>query len=405
MGYFFELLYSRYFPRTGQYLDKASQLGMTNEDRYLFIYPPEFIQQCDGLLRKAEQKAKTPRAKNWLRMTRDHFDYVRHVGDMYALYRAYRTNPTRENVLQLKERVGEFDAWRTRVILYEKSYTDRWFPGHRMFSNFLTSGGRGPILVKNIEDRQKRVREKGVRGLAIGFHRTAIREPITLDFDVLLERKGTAPRAAISARRISRSLRIDGALDEEEWKLAAPQLLKALSGVSSDAKTTVRLLYDDRHLYVGYECGEPRIAALKAEPTGRDGGVWYLDCVDNFLSPSDATRRYQFMVAPARDAFYDARLGFLGEKRDQEWNPRWHYGFQVDKQSKRWAMEIAIPFAELGEKTPQPGTKWRGNFCRVRRAGATRPGGGGPPELFMWSPSGKVSFADPSALGHIHFRE
>ena len=400
MSHFFELLYSRSFPKTGQYLDRSYQMGMTNEDRYLFIYPPEFLQRCDGLLQVAEKQAKTPRARNWLRLTRDHFDYVRHVSDMFTLYRAYRARPNRENLFQLKEAVEAFDKFRMRVLFYEDAYTRDWFPAHHMFSNFLTSGGVSTYYLKDMSDRKARIRKNGIQGLGIGFHRTGIREPITLDFDALLKAKGPARISAVS---INEPVKVDGLLDEGVWAHTKPQSLKPLAG-KSDISTTVRLLYDTRHLYVAYECSEPNMAGLKAAPTGRDGRVYDLDAVDTFISTGDITKRHQFMAAPAKDAFYDARLGFLGEKRDKGWNPRWDYGFSIDKQNKRWTMELAIPFVELGEKTPETGTTWRANFCRVRRAGGTRPDAGDT-ELFMWSPSTKASFADPSAMGEIRFEQ
>ena len=44
----------------------------------------------------------------------------------------------------VRESVDAFEAWRLRVLTYDKAYIRQWFPSHRMMAGCLLSGGTNP---------------------------------------------------------------------------------------------------------------------------------------------------------------------------------------------------------------------------------------------------------------------
>ena len=58
--------------------------------------------------------------------------------------------------------------------------------------------------------------------------------------------------------RTTSSIKIDGKLDELDWKNAVEAPLKnTLNGEEVPLKTTVKFLWDDIYLYVGFYCEDP----------------------------------------------------------------------------------------------------------------------------------------------------
>lgn len=64
-----------------------------------------------------------------------------------------------------------------------------------------------------------------------------------------------------------------------------------------------------------------------------------------------------------------------------------------------WLVEMAIPFAGLGVKPPQPGDSWRVSLCRGRAPGRKNP----TMELLVWAPL-KAGFKDLANFGTVTFR-
>lgn len=372
------------------------------QDVYRAVYPPSFTQELDRLLAKAEQEAETERAKGWLGLTTDYFDFSRFLGGMLTAYAEYEEDPTDEKLREVKEWVDRFEELRERIVTYDDAYVSRWFPGrHDMFCNYLTSDGQGEeIYYAKWNDRKEQVFRKGLRGTAIGYRicglPRVIDEPVVLfkhtDRPVTPRRRPKEPRH-LTVKRATQALKIDGIIEEPEWKEAPPQLLYPLPPTSSGIRTQVRAAYDDMNLYVAWQCEDPQIRRLKLKETGRDGPVWSPDCVELMLNPDarSRSRRFHFVVAPSPDSFYDAR------SEDPSWNPKWKHASSIDKTNKRWSVEMSIPFEELGAKVPKPGTTWSVNYGRERYAGGLQ-----QPDRYIWSPSRAGGFSDVS--GKITFK-
>ena len=392
------------------------------ENAYVVLYPARVVQELDRLLKRAESKAKSERAKEWVKHTRDCFDGLKVIAEMFAAKRFFELEPTREHLLRVKRRVEAFETWRARILSYEKTYTDRWFPAYWCMAGHLMTGGSNAaydryyygrhLVLKDLEALRKG--EKSVRGYAIGGNlgHNEIAAPIAWDFDRILANLGK-PRAekVINAVRTARPPVLDGRVDAA-WEGARPQRLEPhLSElgvkITDGAVTTVRLMYDDKCLYAAYECIEPAIEDLVLKSVGRDGDCWHCDEVELFLNIDENSQRksMQFVAVPIENAFYDARKGFITDELHPDysnwevgtWNPKWRYAGYIDKRAKKWFVEIAIPYKSIGAVPPTPGTEWRGNFARCRRVGRVEDLTSWAPETFGSEPQyfGKIVFLGP----------
>ncbi|HUT35223.1 MAG TPA: DUF4838 domain-containing protein [Planctomycetota bacterium] len=345
------------------------------ETEFATRYPPAVLARLESLLRAAEAQATTERAKGWLRLTRDAFDYLAINARMYIFYRAYMAKPSVEALLRVKAEVDAWKAWREKALNYDKARARVWYPGLDTVVAFIREGGH--------------------------MHsRTG--PPADWDFDTMLrglqqQKKGPV---RIEASRAPAAPQMDGRL-EDLWKAAAPQPLAPLSGAPAAVGATVRLLYDDQTLYVAFECVEPAVEKMRTDPKGHDADIWNLECVEVFLDPAGRRTQYiHFIVGAAPDARYDARKGYdpATEAEDKAWNTKWTSAIHIAKDAQRWTAELAIPFASLGVAAPKPGSVWAGNFGRERYAGNRNP------HLYLWSPNDLgTGFCEPLCFGEIRF--
>ncbi|MFW6161351.1 MAG: DUF4838 domain-containing protein [Planctomycetota bacterium] len=350
------------------------------ETEYATRYPPTMLRRLEALLKAAEAGADTARAKGWVGLTRDAFDYLKANARMYTLYRAYMLNQTEENLREVREAVEAWKAWRKKVLAYDRKHTRLWYPGWGVVARHIREGGH--------------------------MHsRTG--PPANWDFDRMLQRLRTPKTAPvrIGAARTELAPTIDGRLDDVVWRAANPQALRAMGGAEARVATSVRLLYDDWKLYVAFQCREPSPETMRTDPKGHDADIWNLECVETFLDPQATRTRYlHFIVGAAPRARYDGRRGYpprpAAQSEDKSWNPAWRSAIHIDEARRCWSAELAIPFAALGVSRPQPGDRWAANFGRERYAGRK------DPQLFLWSPNDLgTGFCEPLVFGQIRFRK
>ena len=161
---------------------------MNTRQMYLAMYPPEVLSTLESLVQQAEREAKTERARGWVRLSRDHFDFIKKLTEMLIAYRAWQVRPTGENWAELKETVDAFEDWREKIVMYSKEYTEQWWPGHDIFCKWITANleDTSVAFYKSWEQRKAEVLAAGLRGRAMGYgtsyYYSFIREPLTLDF-------------------------------------------------------------------------------------------------------------------------------------------------------------------------------------------------------------------------------
>jgi len=208
---------------------------------------------------------------------------------------------------------------------------------------------------------------------------------------------GVDPRAFRAAYEKPRELRvprspggiiIDGTPDEEMWRGAAKTdqfFLYGGKGVSK-AKTTAMLLYDDKNLYVAFICQERG----RRKPLIVGGPPWDDDEVEVWIDANRDRKTFrQVIVNAANEKMEFAESGP---------NPIGSTTAVHVVQSNSWMVEMAIPLAGLGVKSPKPGDTWRLSLCRYRPPGKTFNS-----ELIVWAPLRSGGFRDLANFGTLIF--
>lgn len=176
----------------------------------------------------------------------------------------------------------------------------------------------------------------------------------------------TRKKAVIT--KTSSSPKIDGILDDEEWKNAsvATGFIERSPNngkLQADSiKTEVRIVYDDTGIYFGAQMYDPTPHKIAKELTERDG-VGNDDFFGVTLNGyNDKQQSLEFMVTAA-GVQYDAKLTTDGE--DDSWNSIWYSGVKIN--DKGWAVEMKIPYSEL--RFPKSNVQeWGMNmFRRIQR--------------------------------------
>ena len=204
---------------------------------------------------------------------------------------------------------------------------------------------------------------------------------------------------------------IDGKLDDDAWKVApAVTLVLAETGKPATKDTKARMCWDDKYLYVAFDCVDQDVWGTLTE---HDDYVFTEEVVEMFLSPNcDLARYYEINVSP-RNTIFDAFIhnpgsGLPGTETSHAWTCEGlRTAIKVDGTlddrtdiDRGWSAEIAIPFAALGRGTPRPGERWRGNLYRIDLSPE-------PEEFQAWSPTMNVpaSFHIPTRFGTIFFSD
>jgi hypothetical protein len=201
---------------------------------------------------------------------------------------------------------------------------------------------------------------------------------------------------------------IDGSLDDPAWQRAEVlRLVCNQDGAAPRFETTVRLLWDQACLYVGFACEDTRIYATMTE---RDAPLWHQEVVEIFVDANcDEIGYVEIEVSPLntlldlyvlnrppepfRGMFDWDSVGMRTAVR-VDGNPH-----DPDSPDRSWQVEMAIPwddFATAPHQPPQPGDVWRVNLYRIDQFE-------GQEELYAWSPTLCETFHVPARFGEMIF--
>jgi len=185
--------------------------------------------------------------------------------------------------------------------------------------------------------------------------------------DDIVMRTGQAKQKfrLVTAIRTVLPPRIDGRADDPAWEKAKTvgEFVLANRQIARQ-RTTVRAVYDQRALYLFFQCTEPKPDDIAAKVKERDGLVWRDDSVDIYICPVlDRTKRklpyFRFCVN-TKGVRYDEGFG------QARWNPTWRAAAAVGKAG--WTLEVALPYASCYARLPvRHRTRWLVNFVRHRR--------------------------------------
>ena len=169
------------------------------------------------------------------------------------------------------------------------------------------------------------------------------------------------------AIRANPSPKIDGRLDDPAWQLAEPismfvQREPADGAVCTEA-TSVRILYDDRQVYFGFDCRDSECDQIVANELRRDSELEGNDSVEILMDTYNDKRGGFFFRVNPLGAREDAQV--TGGSTNRNWDCIWEAKALINDGG--WAAEIAIPFSQLRFREVEEMT-WGINFGRnIRR--------------------------------------
>ena len=228
--------------------------------------------------------------------------------------------------------------------------------------------------------------------------------------------------------KIDKPISLHGDLSDPGWSLAP--WTDDFVDIEGDAKpkprhrTRAKMLWDDHALYIAAELEEPQAWATLTE---HDCVIFQDNDFEVFLDPDNDNQLYVELEVNALNTTWDLLLTKpyrSGGAPLTGWELK---GLQtavhVDgalndpaKGTRRWTVEIAMPWAGLAEVTrgaacpPKAGDTWRINFSRVQWHvdvvdGKYRKRPGLPEDNWVWSPQGVVDMHRPERWGLLHFSE
>lgn len=218
----------------------------------------------------------------------------------------------------------------------------------------------------------------------------------------------------MDAPRATGAINIDGRLDEPAWRTAGTTgpLVNPQSGApagATDAHGTVRVLWDDQNLYLGWEVTDDNLVETG---TTRDAHYWDNDTTEVMIDPDgDGRNYYELQVSPGNHTFDTQHatprtpppFGNVG------WNPNVRsavvangtLGNPADNDTG-YTVEMAIPWTDINagapHTPPQVGDAWRINFFLMDKA---KDGGS---RSAAWSPPRTGDFHATDRFGRITFR-
>ena len=212
------------------------------------------------------------------------------------------------------------------------------------------------------------------------------------------------PAPTVHAPHIGRDFMPDGRLTEPEWSKAQPAWIDRSSrdgAPRAEVATSVRVLWSDRYLYLGYECPFTALTTFERARGGKERftmdtpnvSLWDRDVVEAFINsdPADLRRYTEFQVAPTNEKL-DLRLHL--PERDFAWSSGFGSAVRFDRRAQVWRCEVRIPLGALSPVKPQAGACWRLNLFRCDRAN----------EAFLaWNPTLTGSFHVPERFGVLEF--
>ncbi len=227
-------------------------------------------------------------------------------------------------------------------------------------------------------------------------------------FTLVKNDKTSGDLPTIKAWKASSSIKVDGVLDEDAWKNAASTgYWRTPDGKRTpEQKTSGKLLWDAKYLYLGIECEDTDIWS---EFTKRDENLWEQEVVEVFLQPDSTNNSYaEIQVSPAGvlfDAIFNSYRSDLAKARAKNLDVL--HAVKVDgtlnkrdDQDRGWVVELAIPLTQLPSVTsiPEDGANWRLNLFRLDSPSGKRQ------EAAAWSPPKVGDFHALHRFGNLIFK-
>lgn len=203
--------------------------------------------------------------------------------------------------------------------------------------------------------------------------------------------------------------KLDGKLDEPAWQTASDMgpLHFTWWKQGKKKRTVVKMLWDDKNLYIGHVCEDEHITARY---TKHDDPVPKDDCFEVMIAPDPQRPNFYFNIEwNVLGAYVDGHRAHGPKKPSVKWDATGiriagSYAGTLNEDSdtdRSWTCEVAIPFENFAKHMkhtpPQPGDRWNWNL--------NRHGGDVNMQYSQWS-SGDTpapAFHTPHRFGQIIF--
>ncbi|HPF10389.1 MAG TPA: DUF5916 domain-containing protein [Flavobacteriaceae bacterium] len=143
------------------------------------------------------------------------------------------------------------------------------------------------------------------------------------------------------------TITIDGTIDEEVWNLVEWSTdyteFEPDVGTPPTQQTKMKIVYDDKNLYVAFRCYESDPSKIVKRMGRRDSfaGDWVEINIDSY---GDDRTGFSF-TASVSGVKGDEFISNNGNNWDSSWNPIWFLHTQVDDEG--WTAEMRIPLSQL----------------------------------------------------------
>jgi hypothetical protein len=159
-------------------------------------------------------------------------------------------------------------------------------------------------------------------------------------------------RPTLEVGKITNKIKLDGVLDEPEWRQASVierlTMVEPQQGAAPTLQTRVQVLADKDFLVFGVYCEETSPQGIVSISKVRDANLSNQDYIRLVLDPfQDGRSGFIFSVNPA-GARYDALVTNQGESEDKNWDAVWDA--RTYRDSAGWSIEIMIPAQSLSFK-------------------------------------------------------
>lgn len=205
----------------------------------------------------------------------------------------------------------------------------------------------------------------------------------------------------LTAKRIDADFEPSGDLSQEAWASAKPIRIERETEngeVNSDLATTVRALWSEEYLYLGFEAPFTELTLFEGpNARGERRALTKKDAVEVLISgPSrHGDDYYEFQIAPNGE-WADLEIKDSGEEGDFDWNSGFEKVAQIDQQENVWTAVMRIPLSKVHPEPPESGKRWRINLFRVDQANGV---------LLAWNPTRSEDIYVSRRFGSLLFED
>ena len=157
----------------------------------------------------------------------------------------------------------------------------------------------------------------------------------------------TVPKRIYNTKKVTTAPVIDGDITDETWS-AVPwdadfTQLSPTEGDKPTQKTKIKILYDEKNLYLAVRCFDTEPDKIAKRLSRRDGndGDWIEINLDSYR---DLRTAFAFTVTAA-GVKGEEFASLNGKSWDKSYNPIWFVKTKIDKEG--WTAEFKIPFSQI----------------------------------------------------------